>query len=331
MADRLAAALGLAAGRLWIKRDDLLGLAGGGNKARKLEFSVGAAVTANADVLVTGGAAQSNHVRMTAAAGARLGLDVVAVMTSDPPSRAEGNVLLETMFDIELRWIGPHDFTGLTAAIEATAAELRAVGRRPFAIPVGGSSAIADQGYVTAAAELERLDGEPLVVVAAASGGTAAGLSVGLHHGRVIAVDVGGGPNLPHALPGMAERIAATAGRPAPQRKIEIDHDHIGDYYGALTDGARNAVRLAARTEGLLLDPIYTGKALAALAARAAAGQLPDNDPIVFWHTGGLPRLFTDQHAAWLTEHDTRMTTEARSDELLRRRRRPKASWGGPR
>ncbi|MDP9283814.1 MAG: pyridoxal-phosphate dependent enzyme, partial [Actinomycetota bacterium] len=99
MADRLAAALGLAAGRLWIKRDDLLGLAGGGNKARKLEFSVGAAVTANADVLVTGGAAQSNHVRMTAAAGARLGLDVVAVMTSDPPSRAEGNVLLETMFD----------------------------------------------------------------------------------------------------------------------------------------------------------------------------------------------------------------------------------------
>jgi D-cysteine desulfhydrase len=301
VADRLAAALGLASGRLWIKRDDLLGLAGGGNKARKLEFSVGAAVTANADVLVTGGAAQSNHIRMTAAAAARLGLDVVAVMTSDAPTRAEGNVLLETMFDIELRWIGPHDFTGLSAAIEATAAELRAVGRRPFAIPVGGSSAIADQGYVNAAAELERLDGEPLVVVAAASGGTAAGLSVGLHRGRVLAVDVGGGPNLPHALPGMAERIAATAGRPAPQRKIEIDQDHIGDHYGALTDGARNAVRLAARTEGLLLDPIYTGKALAALAARAAAGQLPDNDPIVFWHTGGLPGLFTDQHAAWLT------------------------------
>jgi len=296
-------------GALWVKRDDLTGLGGGGNKARKLDYLCAAAQAADADVLVTGGGPQSNHVRMTAAAANRLGLDCAVVMAGPRPDVSTGNVLLVELFGPSVEWIGldegPMDYYAIEAAIEVTADRLAAEGRRPYRMPIGGASAVGALGYVHAAAELRSQAGGMLgqidaVVVAAGSGGTHAGLAAGLGDlGLVLGVDVGARPDLDGVVPAKAAEVAALAGLPAPRGRVRVDHDRVGPGYGAPTEECRQAVLLAARTEGLILDPVYTGKAMAGLIAARRAGALAPGTRTVFLHTGGMPALFAGAYAAW--------------------------------
>jgi D-cysteine desulfhydrase family pyridoxal phosphate-dependent enzyme len=288
-APRLSDALGV---RVCVKRDDLTGLALGGNKARKLRNLCADALTQGCDVLVTGGGAQSNHVRQTAAAAARLGLDAHVLLGGARPddlSAPSGNVLLDGLLGASIEAIDADDYDSIERAIVDAAEKLRANGRRPYAIPIGGASPPGVAAYADAALELrtQRPDVDT-VFVADGSGGTHAGLLAGFGPSgpRVVGVDVGTRPNLDAAVHAMSQVDVA----------VVVDHDHVGPGYGALDARTVEALRLAARTEGLLLDPVYTAKAMAALATWAREGRLTADANICFWHTGGQPALFASRY-----------------------------------
>ena len=303
--DRLGAALGLAPGRLWVKRDDVNGVGGGGNKVRKLEFLIGDALAQGCDTLVTGGGRQSNHCRITAAAAARLGLGCTIVLTSPRPSVPTGNVLLDEVLRPDLVWAGERDYYGAEAAIEEACDRLAAEGRRPYRMPVGGASTVGALGYVACGLELAaQLADLALAVTADGSGGTHAGLVAGLgDHARVLGVDVGTRPDLDERVPEKAAEVAALAGLPAPRGSVQLDHDRFGPGYGAPTESCREALHLAATLEGLLLDPVYTGKAMAGLIAAARQDRLPATGAIAFVHTGGTPALFAHAYADWIRSY----------------------------
>ncbi|MFI5972212.1 D-cysteine desulfhydrase family protein [Streptomyces sp. NPDC051452] len=289
-APRLAAALGLEPDDLWIKRDDVTGLGGGGNKIRKLEWAVGTALAEGADTLVTTGAAQSNHARLTAAAGARLGLDVVLVLRGSPGVARSGNLALDGLFGARLAWADTVDQAGLDAAAAEVCARLRADGARPALIPFGGSSAVTAQGYARCGEELrEQVPDLRTVVVALGSGGTMAGLVAALGTRSVLGVDVGALADPAAAV----VRFAAphTAGALTAER-LRVRRDQVGGGYATLTGAVAEALRLAARTEGLVLDPTYTGRALAGLHAAVRDGDVRPGEKTVLLHTGGLPGLF---------------------------------------
>jgi len=300
--DRLGEHLGFDAGRLWVKRDDCTGLAGGGNKARKLEYLCADAIAQGCDTLVTGGGRQSNHVRMTAAAANKVGLGCTVVLASPEPAHPTGNVVLDHLLAPDIVWAGPLDYYGTEAAIEQTCRDLEADGRKPYRMPVGGASTVGALGYVDAADELlTELPDLDLVVVADGSGGTHAGLVAGLgDHARVLGIDVGTRPDLDEQVPAKAADAAALVGRAAPTGDVQIDHDRFGDDYGAMTDECRHAIDLAARLEGLVLDPVYSGKALAGLIAARADGRIASDQAVVFVHTGGMPALFVYAYAHWI-------------------------------
>ncbi len=312
--DRLGAHLGMAPGHLWVKRDDMTGLAGGGNKARKLEYLCADALAEGCDTLVTGGGAQSNHVRMTAAAANHLGLACTIVLNGERPDPPSGNVVLDQLLGPEIVWAGRQgelDYFGIEAAIDDACRRLLAAGRRPYAMPIGGASTVGALGYARAAVELVAQDPDfDLVVVADGSGGTHAGLVAGLgDHRAVYGVDVGARPNLDETVPPKAAAVAALGGfgvpvgdpGPGGHPVAVIDHDRFGAAYGAQTEQTRQAMRLAARSEGLILDPVYTGKAMAGLIAGVAAGGIPTDARVVFIHTGGLPALFASGYPEWLS------------------------------
>ncbi|MEU3984260.1 pyridoxal-phosphate dependent enzyme [Streptomyces sp. NPDC026672] len=302
-APRLAAALGLGPDDLWVKRDDLTGLAGGGNKIRKLEWTVGAALAEGADTLVTTGAPQSNHARLTAAAAARAGLAAVLVLRGTPGSSRSGNLALDGLLGARLVWAGDVDRAGLDAAAAGVCAALRADGACPALIPFGGSSTLGARGYVRCGEELRaQVPGLRTAVVALGSGGTMAGLVASLGPAAVLGVDVGA----------LAEPAAAAAGFAAPLTdgaldagRLRVRHDQVGAGYAALTGPVREALRLAARTEGLILDPTYTGRALAGLAAAVRDGDVRPGERTVFVHTGGLPGLFGHPEAVAYAEEGT--------------------------
>jgi L-cysteate sulfo-lyase len=287
-APRLAERLGLRPDDLWIKRDDLIGLGGGGNKVRKLEFTCAAASAQGATVLVTTGAAQSNHARLTAAAAARLGLGAVLVLAGEPPTSGTGNLALDHLFGARLVWAGDAD---LDAVAEKVTEDLRARGQRPAVIPFGGSSAAGARGYAVCGEELLRQTAEDLshVVVAVGSGGTMAGLVMTLGADRVLGVDTGATPNPAERVAGM---IAAGPEAEALHGRLRIRGDQVGSGYGVPTPAARTAMSDAARSEGLVLEPVYTAKALAGLAAAVRDGEIRPGERTVFVHTGGLPGLF---------------------------------------
>ncbi len=299
-ADRLGRAMGLSAGRLWVKRDDCTGLATGGNKARKLDLLVADALSSGCDVLVTAGGPQSNHARTTAAAAARAGLDCVLAFNADPPPRAEGNQLLDELLGAERRFVGPVAMDDLDDIASAIADELRRAGRRPYLIPVGGSSPLGASAYTNAADEITAALGHDdlVVVTATGSGGTHAGLAARLGHDRVIGVDVGALADVASVVRGLAVEVAALVGLPRPSGGPRLLHDQVGAGYGAPTAACLAAIRLAARSEGLLLDPVYSGKAMAGLMGLARSG-LPAR-AIVFLATGGVPALFTARYEDWL-------------------------------
>jgi len=314
--DRLEAALA-PDGRgpqLLVKRDDCTGLALGGNKARKLEHLCREALARGCDVLVTGGGPQSNHVRMTGAAANRLGLEchVVLAASDRDPTTESGNVLLDALLGVHIHAIDGRDYYDIEAGIEELAARLARQGRRPYAIPVGGASVTGVAAYADAADELRAQLGDARVdwvVVADGSGGTHAGLLAGLGDDvRVLGVDVGTRPDLREVVPRLAAACAEQTGRPAPPAAIELDVDHFGAGYGAITDSALEAMSLAARTEGLVLDPVYTGKAMAGLISAVRSRRIGPDDTAVFWHTGGAPALFATRYATCFTPTTERNT-----------------------
>ncbi|MEV4118774.1 pyridoxal-phosphate dependent enzyme [Micromonospora sp. NPDC049645] len=273
-APRLAARLGLA--ELWFKRDDLTGLGGGGNKIRKLRYTCAQAITVGARTVITSGAPQSNHARLTAAAAARLGLACVLVLAGPAPSSRRGNLLLDGLAGAEIVWAGDRPLAEVVVA--------EAERRSAYVIPFGGTSPASIQGYVDCGrelrAQLPNLDGFE-VVVALGSGGTMAGLVRELGAQRVIGVDVG-------ALPDPRATVAGLLVGEVGPGELRIDGTQVGAGYRTLTDGARAALEITARTEGIFLDPTYTGRAMAALLA----GGFPRGDRVVFLHSGGLPGLF---------------------------------------
>lgn len=286
---------------LWIKRDDCTGLATGGNKTRKLEFLVGDALAQGADILITQGATQSNHARQTAAAAARAGLECRLLLerrqVRDEEYERSGNVLLDELLGAQIVDRLPAG-TDMAAAMEALAEELRAAGRRPYVIPGGGSNPIGALGYVECALEL---DAAPIpvdwVVHATGSTGTQAGLVAGLRAvhspARVLGVSV----RQPEqkqidAVHSLATRTAELIGAEVGRDDVLVDDRWVGEGYGVPTESMIDAMRLLAETEGILLDPVYSGKGFAGLLGAVADERFDETDNVVFVHTGGVAALF---------------------------------------
>ncbi|MGW7365923.1 D-cysteine desulfhydrase family protein [Streptomyces sp. NPDC054841] len=287
---RLARALGLGPDDLWIKRDDLTGLGGGGNKVRKLEWLCGAALADGATVLVTTGAPQSNHARLTAAAGARLGLDVVLVLAGTPGSSASGNIALDGLFGARVVWAGGIGGEALGSVAEQVTERLRDQGAVPALIPFGGSSVLGARGYVECGRELlAQAPDLATVVVAMGSGGTMAGLVGVLGPARVLGVHCGAVGDPARTV---SELAAGLSGTPCPAETLRLRLDQVGDGYAALTEPVMAALTLAARTEGIVLDPIYTGRALAGLTAAIEDGDIVPGQRTILLHSGGLPGFF---------------------------------------
>ena len=297
-APRLGRHLGLQ--RLLIKRDDATGLAMGGNKARKLEYDFARIRDQGCDVVVTVGGAQSNHAVLTAAAARRLGLDVKLVLGGPDFARLRGNMLLDALYGAEVRYlVDDDDNDSLAAAMDEWARELRERGRRPYALPIGGSTGAGALGYVRAMRELasELGEGPVQVVTAVGSCGTFAGLNLGarlfLPGARVVGISVSRTSR--QIVARTMELVAESAGLlgidPPLAGALEC-HDRFHESYGVATESGKEAILACARLEGVLLDPIYTGKSMAGLFALARAGALDPSVPVVFLHTGGLPILF---------------------------------------
>lgn len=301
---RLAEWLGLD--HLLVKRDDLTGLALGGNKARKLELLCAEAIARGCDVLVTGGGAQSNHARMTAAAASHLGLGCdLAIGAHQPDDLAElgGNLLLDHLLGATLHFTGRDDYYAIEESIEEVATRVRALGRTPFVIPVGGASLTGAAAYVYAGDELRhQLEDRRVdwIFVADGSGGTHAGLLAALGPvTRVVGVDVGTRPDLDTAVPCLAALAAEALGRSASDdAEVIVDHGHFGDGYALPSEAGLEAMRATARREGIVLDPVYTGKAMAALFTWARDRRIARGDTVVLWHTGGAVALFAREFAS---------------------------------
>lgn len=289
--------------RLLVKRDDLTGLAFGGNKTRKLEYLVGEALASDTDTLITTGAAQSNHCRQTAAAAARAGLACHLVLDGAPRG-PEGNLLLDLLLGAQIHWAGQDRRGEIMARI---AEDLRAQDHRPFVIPYGGSTATGAVAYAVAMGELVRQLHEQslqvdLVVVASSSGGTQAGLTVGARafgfQGQILGISVDKGERSPEPYEGeLAALASAAADRMGHHEEFAeddfwVDYDYLGDGYGVVGDREREAITLVAQTEGLLLDPVYTAKAMGALIDMVRRGLIGESKTVLFWHTGGGPALF---------------------------------------
>ena len=304
--------------RILLKRDDLTGLALGGNKARKLEFLIADAQRLGATTVVTTGAVQSNHARMTAAAGRMAGLAVALVLTTrepDPP--LQGNYLLDRLFGARVHLIpaGPDPRFAVAPdeeqRVREIVDELRARGERPYVIPVGGSSAVGALGYVFGTRELvdqlQTMSVAPgRLYYASGSRGTQAGLELGWRlfspPYRLHGIAVSGGEEEKRARAArVATEAAALVGAAitiAPDELV-TNQDFIGEGYGVPTPGGLEAIHLLAERDGVLLDPTYTSKAMAALIADVRAGTIDPGETIIFLHTGGAPALFAHAESLW--------------------------------
>lgn len=293
--------------KIWVKRDDCTGLATGGNKTRKLEFSMAAALSEGADCIVTVGAVQSNHVRQTAAAACKLGLACEVLLEHRVPDPSEpyansGNVFLDKIFGANLREYAAG--TDFAVALNDVADEVRAAGGKPYIIPGGASNAVGALGYVNCAIELvQQANDQGLkidhLITATGSAGTQAGLVVGL---KALASDIpllGIGVNIPRnaqeaKVYALACETAEYIGKPgvvAPE-DVVANCNYVGAGYGVPTESMNEAVMLLARLEGLLFDPVYSGKALAGMIDLVRNGEYQGASNIVFLHTGGSVALF---------------------------------------
>jgi L-cysteate sulfo-lyase len=299
---RLGQALG--GPKLFIKRDDQTGLAFGGNKTRKLEYLVGDALAKGCDTLVSGGAVQSNHCRQTAAAACAAGMGCHLALGGEPPDLPAGNLLLDHLFGAEIHWGGAHR---KGEEIPAIVDRLKAEGKKPYVVPYGGSNTTGATGFVAAVGELKAQlttakQNVTHIVFASSSGGTQAGLLVGARLYGLSAELIGIGIDKGEAGEGpFDEHVQQLANATVrhlgiahhfSREEIVVENAYLGAGYGVVGDLERKAVALTARTEGILLDPVYTGRAMGALMAMIKAGRFSPEDTVLFWHTGGAPALF---------------------------------------
>lgn len=298
---RLSEALG--GPRIFVKRDDQTGLAFGGNKTRKLEFLIAEALEQGARTLISGGALQSNHCRQTAAAAARFGLGCILVLNGEMPDKPSANLLLDQLFGAELVTIPDRALRDQT--LQNTFNRAIADGRKPYLVPYGGSSPTGALGYAYAVQEfMQQNVHADWIIFATSSGGTHAGLVLGQrvfgYKGKVLGISI---DEPEQWLKNHVSRLASDASEKLGER-IEFTGDDIlanENYcqagYGVLTDAEREAVQLFAKHEGLLLDPVYTGRAAAGMIDLIRRGFFKRNETILFWHTGGQPALFAEKYA----------------------------------
>ncbi len=305
---------------LYIKRDDCTGLGTGGNKTRKLEFLMADALENKADVVITQGAVQSNHARQTVAAAKKLGLDCEILLenrteSSERDYLESGNVFLDKLFGAQVSWY-PKD-TDMDEAMEHRAEAVRSAGRRPYIIPGGGSNPIGALGYVNAAIEtLVQANDMDLkidhLVSATGSAGTQAGLVVGLeatHSGIPL---LGFGVRAPKAVQEekVFELACSTAdhmgiARCVTREAVQVDSNYVGEGYGFPTAGMIEAVTMMARHEAILMDPVYSGKALAGLVDYVRNRHFRPHENVVFLHTGGSAALFGYLDTFQASTHDS--------------------------
>ena len=290
--------------KIWIKRDDQTGLATGGNKARKLEFLVGDAMAQGADTLITTGGPQSNHARQTAAAAARCGLRAVLVLTGTAPAHWSGNLLLDDLLGAEVRWLGDIDWNDLPGRLDEIAEGERQAGYHPYIVPLGGSSPVGALGYVVAMQETlqqaeERGVSFDRIVFGTSSGGTQAGLLIGAEvfgfGGQLTAISIAKEESdvrkrLSRLVP-QAMRLLGKTTR-VPSRRIEIVDRYLGGGYAVVGDAEREAVRMLATHEGILVGPVYTGRVLAGMIDMIRQGEIESDETVLFWHTGDTAALF---------------------------------------
>ncbi|MEZ0170339.1 D-cysteine desulfhydrase family protein [Microvirga sp. TS319] len=304
--DRLSAALG--GPRISIKRDDFGSIAMGGNKLRKLEYLLADAQAKGCNAIVTSGALQSNHARLTAAAAARLGLECHIVLIDEVPDRLpayynSANRLIDDLVGAEVHLVRRDD--SLAEAVTHCAEQLQSQGKSPYVIPVGGSNPIGCLGYVACAmeiAEQERALGRSFthIFVVSGSGGTHAGLLAGLHLSKSTSALIGATISRPvekqrPIVEALVDGVSALLGTDAAKSAIRLDDSMYLPGYGLPNDSSREAIALCARYEGILLDPVYTSKAMAVVINGIRTGRFGPKDELLFIHTGGAPALFAYQ------------------------------------
>lgn len=301
----LRQSLGSNCPRILIKRDDQTGLATGGNKVRKLEYVVGDSFVQGADTLITTGSAQSNHCRQTAATAAKYGLDCVLLLRGDEPEQVNGNLLLDKLLGADIRWSGKaqHPAGEIDNMLEAIADELSQQGKKPYVIPLGASNPIGAAGYINAMEEAYlqlQVMGTSVdrIILLSGSGGTHVGMLIGA---KLLGWDVklegimnSGFETLPTKIASLTQDTIRHF-----DLNIEVTESDVhllaaaGTHgYGVITDLERDAIKLMAQTEGIIVDPVYTGRALAGFMQRVEAGEYSSDETILFWHTGGTSGLF---------------------------------------
>lgn len=289
--------------QILVKRDDQTGLAFGGNKTRKLEFLIAEALEQGAKALISGGALQSNHCRQTAAAAARFGLECILVLNGEMPEHSSANLLLDQLFDAEIVTIADRNLRDQT--LQNTFQKAVRDGKEPYPVPYGGSSPTGALGYAFAVEEfMMQNTAADWIVFATSSGGTHAGLILGQrvfgYTGQVLGISIDESEDW---LKTHVSKLASDASEKMGER-IEFKHQDVlaNDRYcqagyGVLTEAEREAVLLFAKYEGLLLDPVYTGRAAAGMIDLIRQGFFKKDETILFWHTGGQPALFAEQYA----------------------------------
>ena len=294
----------LAGPEIYIKRDDLTGLALGGNKTRKLEYLLGDAKSKNCDTIITAGAQQSNHCRQTAASSAFLGMECHLVLGGEAPNDFNGNLLLDKLFGASLHYCGN---LRKGEKIPEIVEQLKLNGKKPYIIPYGGSNSIGTLGFVSAVEELKlQMTAMGLhfshMVFASSSGGTQAGLMVGkaLHNLDTKIIGIGidkddiEGISLENYIFNLANATAILLKlkKEFSKNEVDLNNNYLGEGYGIVSAAEKEAIDLLARLEGILLDPVYTAKAMAGLIDLIRLQQFDKKDKVLFWHTGGTPALF---------------------------------------
>ena len=290
--------------KLLVKRDDQTGLALGGNKTRKLEFLIADALKKGADTVITTGAPQSNHCRQTAAAAAQVGRGCEVVLGGNEPEVPNGNVLLDLFCGANLHWTTRER---RNAKMDEVARQLLSLKHNPYIIPVGGSNGLGALGYVQAMIELnDQLSKGRIkvdtIVFATSSGGTQAGMVVGARisgfEGKILGISIDQRSSQEPSYQSELAAIANEAAKPIDSRyeftedDFTVNYDYLCLGYGVVGDLERESIRLTARTEGLLLDPVYSGRAMGGLVDLIKKGFFSLKDTVLFWHTGGAPALF---------------------------------------
>ncbi len=294
--------------RILVKRDDQTGLAFGGNKTRKLEFLAAEAREQGARTLISAGAIQSNHCRQTAAAAARLGFDCILVLTGEVPAEPSANLLLDRLFGAQIVTVA--DRKDRDRILRETFEEAESSGRKPYLVPYGGSSPTGALGYAFAVQEyMEQNVPADAIVFGTSSGGTHAGLVLGQrlfkYPGRVLGISIDESADW---LKLHVSQLASTASENLGERIEFTPEDVLADDsyckagYGVLTAAEREAVDLFAKYEGLLLDPVYTGRAAAGMIDLIRTGYFKKGETVLFWHTGGQPALFAEKYSQGILE-----------------------------